>query len=215
MTLEEWAQVEALVAATWPHAKRMDRDQVRLRHQIVSDLTREQAVDAVTRMAREGREFPPQPPQIAAHVVERARQAAPAVGTVMATLLQAASQFGAGTYVADRRQHEAQVLRWLAERSPHAARFAAEFGWAQFCREGLSDPEYGGAVRQRLERSIQGTISGLEREIREDRLLPLVSDRIRSLEAGGSPVSGLRRMGVGDLLPARPALVAGTVEEAA
>lgn len=200
MTLAEWAQIEAFISAAWPQARQMDRDQVRMRHALVEDLERSAVLAEVQRMAVAGREWPPSPGQLAAAVRESARPPAPAPGAVIALLERAAGTFGA--------QREADALRWLVSESPHAARFAAEFGWRQFCREGLYG-EHGGAVRQRIERSAQSTISGLEREIAEQRVLPLVGDRIRMLEAGGGERRGLRALSAEGLLPPRGELEAG------
>jgi hypothetical protein len=193
MTLTEWAQVEAFIAAAWPQARPMDRNQVRMRHELVRDVPFAVALDELQRMARAGREWPPNPGQLAAAAHAAARAAAPSVGAVIALLEQAAGAFGA--------RREADALRWLAERSPHAARAACELGWRQFCREQLHDPQVGGAVRQRLERALRGTIAGLERELAEQRVLPLVEDRIRVLETGHAPPSGLRHLRADALLP--------------
>lgn len=204
MTLAEWAQVEAFIAAAWPQARPMDRDQVRMRHALVEDLPQAAVLAEVQRMAGAGREWPPNPGQLAAAVRESSRVPAPAPGVVIGLLEQAAGTFGAN--------READALRWLADQSPHAARVAVELGWRQFCRENLHDPSVGGAVRQRIERSAQSSISGLEREIAEQRVLPLVGDRIRALDSGRESATGLRRMGAGDLRRAQRQITSGDDE---
>lgn len=95
----------------------------------------------------------------------------------------------AGTFGADR---QLEALTWLVDESPHAARFAVEHGWRQFCREGLFDPQFGGAVRQRIERAAAAAVGGLEQELREGRVLPIVSDQIVRLERGEAARTGLR-----------------------
>lgn len=203
MTLSEWAQVEAFIAAAWPQARPMDREQVRMRYELVKDLSLGAVLDELQRIAGAGREWPPNPGQLAAAVRAAARPPAPAVGSVIALLEQAAGAFGA--------QREADALRWLSDRSPHAARAACELGWRQFCRESLHDPRVGGAVRRRLEQTMQGTIDGLEREIAERRVLPLVDDRIRMLDAGREPRSGLRRLSAEGVVPGREAVGRGAL----
>lgn len=195
MTVEEWAEIEAFIASNWQNARLMDRDAVRLRHAVVQDLDREVVLAELVRTVQTGREWPPTPGQLYAAVGAAARPPAPAPGTVIGLLCTAASTFGAG--------RELDAIRWLATQSEHAARFAIEHGWRQFCRESLHDPSVGGAVRQRLERSIDSCTAGLEREHREHRVLPLVRDHIARLKAGEEHRRGLRRIAPGDVLPDR------------
>lgn len=195
MTLDDWLKLEAFIAANWQNAKLADRNAAELRHRVVMDLDYEAAINALVSMVRAGREFPPNPGQLYAEVTAKARPMAPAPGTVISLL-----KVAAGTYGRDR---EADAVRWLAGQSPHAARFAVEHGWRQFCMEGIDDPEFGGAVRQRLERSVTGCVAGLEREYREGRVLPLVSDHLARLERGVEARSGLRHLTAGDVLGGR------------
>lgn len=205
MTLREWVKLEALIASNWPNAKLMDADEVRLRHQIVADLPNDAAATAIVKMARAGREFPPTPGQLYASASQALRPPAPAPGAIIDLLCRAASTFGAN--------RELDAVRWLAGESPHAARFAVEHGWRQFCREGLFDPQYGGAVRQRIERSAESCAAGLEREFREDRVLPLVSDHLARLGRGEEARSGLRPMDLTNVVQLRPALPETTADE--
>lgn len=195
MTIEEWAELEAFVASNWQNARLMDREAVELRHAVVKDLDRDIVLAELVRAVQSGREWPPTPGQLYAAVAAASRPPVPAPGTIIGLLCTAASTFGA--------ERELDALRWLATESEHAARFAIEHGWRQFCREGLHDPEFGGAVRQRLERSIGSCTAGLEREHREGRVLPLVRDHIARLGSDGDDRCGLRRLSPGDLVPER------------
>ena len=214
MTPREWNRIEGLIAAAWPNAKLMDEDQVRLRHKIVQDLDAEVVTAEVERLARGGREFPPNPGQLFAAVAEQARPAAPTPGAIISVLNRAASKYGASPYNSRETQlaNEAAAIREIAAESPHAARFIVEHGWRQYCREGLDDVEYGGAVRQRLERSIAGSIAGVEREYREGRVLPQVREHLARLDAGAEPSTGLRQLNVADVIPLRPELGSGPGE---
>jgi hypothetical protein len=207
MTFNDWLQLEAFIAANWQNAKLQTKRDAELRHQVVADLDHAPALAALTAMVRSGREFPPNPGQLYATVAEASRPPAPAPGTILALLTQAAGTYGA--------QRELEAVRWLAAQSPHAARFAVEHGWTQFCREGLFDPEFGGAVRQRLERSAQSCAAGLEREHREGRVLPLVADHVARLESGLQHRTGLRHLSIAGVMPPPPALPATTERDAA
>lgn len=139
MTFNDWLKLEAFIAANWQNAKLADRTAAELRHRVVMDLEYEAALTTLVAMVRSGREFPPNPGQLYAEVTAKARPLAPAPGTVIALLKTAAGTYG--------REREADAIRWLAGQSPHAARFAVEHGWRQFCMEGIDDPEFGGSSR--------------------------------------------------------------------
>lgn len=201
MTREEWVKVEALIASEWPHARVMSRDQVVLRHKVVEDLDADVVVEEVVRFAREGREFPPTPGQLYAAITAAERPAVPSPGQVLQLIRRAAGKFG--------RSGEAAALRWLSFHSPYAARFAVEHGWRELCMEQLDDPEHGGAVRARIERSIASTTSGLEGEYRRGQVRALVGERVRQLEAGGGVRRGLHQLNPGWVLPERPELEEG------
>lgn len=201
MTRDEWLELEAYMAANFQNAKLQSEHDVTLRHLTVADLPYDAVLAVLVRMARDGARFAPHPGELYAEVSRASRPPAPAPGTILALLCSAASRFGA-----DR---EREAVAWLAGESPHAARFAVEHGWRQFCREGLFDPEFGGAVRQRLELSAKATAAGLEREFREGRVLPLVSEHLARLERGESARSGLRQLRPADVIPIRRGLGEG------
>jgi hypothetical protein len=207
MTFTEWCQIEAMLGANWPQLRELSDNDYRLRHGFAADLDADDAKAAVVMLARSGREHPPKPGEIVAAVRNAKRGAVPEPGVVLDLLCQAASRFG--------RDDELGALRWLSGQSPHAARFAREHGWREFCGERLFDPEVAGAVRQRVERSIQSSTAGLEREVREGRVLPLVRDRIRDLERGTSGRLGLHQPDVVAVLDAGDdaPIVDGVVEE--
>jgi hypothetical protein len=200
MTFNDWLKLEAFIAANWQNAKLADKTAAELRHRVVMDLEYEAALTALVGMVRAGREFPPNPGQLYAEVTAKLRPAAPAAGTVIALLKVAAGTYG--------REREAEAIRWIASQSPHAARFVVEHGWRQYCLEGLEGPgddgkDYSGAVRQRVERSIDACTAGLEREYREGRVLPLVSDHLARLDRGLAARTGLRHLTAGDVLGGR------------
>lgn len=198
MTFPEWVEVNALIVALWPHARDLEPELIRLQHRIVVDVDQADAIAAVERASTSGADFPPTVGQIAKAARQEASGGAAAPWTAaLALLRQAAGQFGA--------RREADAIRWLAERSPHAARFAVEHGWAIWCREQLDDPDHGGAVAARLERSYGSVAAALDREVADGRILPRVAERLRALDAGATASSGgLRRLTALKALPPAP-----------
>lgn len=193
MTLGEWSGVHTAMTALWKQHKAPEEEQMAAEHAALPpDLPVEAAMAAAREIWLSGEKWPPSGGEIAARAMKALRPPAPAPGTVIALLKVAAGTYG--------REREAEAIRWLASESPHAARFAVEHGWRQFCMEGIDDPEFGGAVRQRLERSASGCVAGLEREFREGRVLPLVSDHLRRLDRGLEARSGLRHLKAGDVI---------------
>lgn len=185
MTLGEWSGITTAIAALWSQYRAPDDDALRTQHAAIpAGIEVEAAMVAVRQIALRGSRWPPAVGEVVALVLADQRDPAPSAGQVIDLLVTAAGTFGT-----DR---ELEALTWLAGASPHAARFAVEHGWRQFCREGLFDPQYGGAVRQRVERSAEAAVGGLERERREGRVLATVSDRIARLERGESAHGGLR-----------------------
>lgn len=198
MKRSEWVGLEAVMAALWPHAPQLTPGQIEARYDVAGGLDAEAAHDAIKRHSRRGERFAPTPGEVCAAVADATGARPVTPGEALDLMRAAAGRFGGS--------REAEALRWLAERSPHAARAAIELGWRSFCRERLDDPEVGGAVRARLERSVAGSTAGYDREVREGRVLPLVGDRIRTLGAGEDR-SGLRQIGgpgIAGLLPAGP-----------
>lgn len=201
MTVDEWLECEAFILANWQNAKPQTPKNVKLRQMAVDDVPYELGLAVLVQMLRAGRQFPPTSGDVYRAAAEATREPAPAAGEVILLLRQAAGRFG--------RDNEAGALRWLAERSKHAARFAVEHGWRQWCMEGMDDPEHGGAVRHRIEKSVVGSVAGLEREYREGNVLQLVGRRLQQLDSGTAD-RGLRRLNPGDVLGAsRPELEAG------
>lgn len=207
MTLAEWSGVHTVLTGLWRQHKAPDEDALAIEHAALPDgLTKEQAVGAARQIWLSGEKWPPSGGELAACAMRAERRPAPAPGEVIAILNEAIGKFSTHPSLPTEtlRANEARLIRFVADRSPHAARFVVEYGLGQFKREELGDSEYGGAVRQRVERSILGSVNGLEKEYREGRVLPLVGDRIKVLEAGGEQRSGLRHLGLAGIMPDPP-----------
>jgi len=191
MTLREWIELQAVIMSLWPHAPRLTEEQLRTQHRLVASVGAQAAVDAIEAWALAANAFPPPPGVVVAEV---ARRGEPTTGWAQARqlLVRAAAAFG--------RDREADALRWLAERSPFAARMAVEQGWRQWCREELDSPDHGGAVDARLARTYGGVVAGLHRERAEGRVRPLVGDRLRALGAGEGTPGQPRRLDVAGVL---------------
>jgi hypothetical protein len=200
VTLSEWNRLQALIVTLWPRTESPSHDALKLSLPVVTDVPFEAAQQAVWAWSRQGKEWPPRPGQI----VDACRQQSADVlssGEALDLLRRAAGLFG--------RERESDALRWLADRSPHLARFVVEHGWRVLCLERIDDPEHGGAVRARLERSYVAVAGDLERERASGHVRELVGQRLRSL-GGGQVRSGLRRLDVAQVLGA-----AGEIEGAA
>jgi hypothetical protein len=212
VTLAEWSGVHTVLTGLWRQHKAPEDDVLKIEHAALPDaLTKEQAIGAVRQIWLTGEKWPPSGGEIAALAMKAARPPAPAPGEVIAILHEAIGKFSTHPSLPAEtmRANEAKLIRWVADRSPHAARFVVEYGLRQFGREELGDSEYGGAVRQRVERAILGSVNGLEKEYREGRVLPLVGERIKVLEAGGEESSGLRHLGIAGIMPSPPKLGEG------
>ncbi|MCK9250671.1 MAG: hypothetical protein M0P31_17040 [Solirubrobacteraceae bacterium] len=203
MTLDEWIEIEGLIAAAWPHARPMSRGQVEARHRIVEGHDQAVIAEAVEWFAKQGERFPPGPGELHHHIASKARTSVPGAAETLRLIGQAIGAFG------DDR--EADGLRWLAERSSHAARAVVDYGWRELGRERTADPDHGGAVRARVERTIAGSIGAMEDERREQRALPRVRDRIAALERRTAAGGGLQQIGerLADVVPIRRQLDQG------
>lgn len=177
MTLAEWNQVYGLMVSLWPNTKMPTTDVLRLSLPVVAGVSFEDAQRVVLEASSSGDEWPPRPGQIVA--------AMSPLGAIapwpeaLQLVRQACGQFG--------RNDEAGGLRWLAARSPHTARFAAEC-WRELCNAEIDGP-FGGAIETRWRQDYQTTVDVIGSEQARGQLRPAVRDRIARLEAAG-PGSG-------------------------
>lgn len=102
------------------------------------------------------------------------------------------------------RDHEAG-LRACAEVHPLLASFVAAYGWRRLSLEPVEDPDRGGAVLRRIERSWEEHVERQHERRRQGIATEAVLRR---------RLAGPRRLDVAALLPRRPQGVAGGIEAA-
>lgn len=183
MTVEDVIDLRGLIEALWPNARQLDDQQTLIWHTVLAGLDRQDAITAVVSLNRQGREFEPTPGQILA-AADHGTTALP-WPQALALIRQAAGSYGRG--------READALRWLAARSMHTARFAAE-NWRQLCTEPV-DGQHGGAVESRWRADYHETCRQITAELSTGQLRPAVRDRIAQLERGAPGArGGLRQL---------------------
>ncbi|MFZ1694204.1 MAG: hypothetical protein WAT74_13475, partial [Flavobacteriales bacterium] len=133
MTSAEVVELRTVIESLWPNAKRLEDAAVLIWQRVLADTDLEAATSAVVAMNREGREWEPTPGQIAS-ATEPLAHALPYPEAKQ--LLLSALRFGL--------DGEAEGLRWLAERSPQAARWAAS-SWTALYMAPING-EYGGII---------------------------------------------------------------------
>lgn len=196
MTLSEWIEAQATIRALWPHAQALDERALRLQHRLVVDVDREVALEAIAAHARSGAQWPPTPGQVAQFVSQAEHGEALSWTSAYRLVCRAVRKYG--------RNGEAEALRFLLDRSPHVAEFAAEYGWRRLCTEPTEDPDHGGAVLQRLERAYLAHCRQVDRDLVQGRVPQLAARRAVALESGDrGPAGGLRRLDLVAVLPER------------
>lgn len=172
MTAPEVVQLRTVIESLWPNAKRLEDTAVLIWQRVLADTDLERATAAVVAMNRDGREWEPTPGQIAT-ATEPLGNALP-YGEAKQLLLDALARFGAGG--------EAAGLRWLAERSPQTARWAAS-GWRTLALAPISG-EHGGIVDRDWRADYRSVVERMEGERARGQIAPVVSGRIAQLERG-------------------------------
>lgn len=184
MTAPEVVQLRTVIESLWPNAKRLEDTAVLIWQRVLADTDLERATAAVVAMNREGREWEPTPGQIAS-ACEPLGHALPYAEAKQ--LLLEAMRFGI--------DGEAAGLRWLAERSPHTARWAAS-SWRTLYMAPING-EHGGIIDRDWRADYRSVVERMEGERSRGRISPAVSSRLAQLERGQQQIgSTLRPMNV-------------------
>ena len=188
MTRTEYAQLAAVVRALWPNAKQLDDAGHDVAFALLEPVGHEAAMQAVRRLAVDGREFPP---PVGLIVREATADAViPTVDDALGLYMRARS-------LERRTGDRSAAVEWLADQSPTVALFVTEIGWQQLGREQVDDPSHGSLVRSRLAASLGSCANQAARDPEHTRRviaqrssgggrggLRLVSGAIADLQAG-------------------------------
>lgn len=176
MTAEQWSLLAASIEALWPSTPFSEASEQAYFH-VLKDFEYETVDAAIRRHLEEGGAFPPSAAQIlaACRDVGSAGEASPT--EALNLVLKAMRRWPSKVY---RRT----ALHWLMTKSEVVAAWAVEV-WDQLAREPIDDPDRGGMIRVRYEKSYAAFA---ERVREEERNTAAV------IEATERPLLGPRKM---------------------
>lgn len=165
VTDKEWAQIAAYVDNWWP-ATDFDDVNAAAYYEVLKPYDAGEVEAAVRAQLEEGSPFAPSAAQLLVAVKDvRKPEKAPTLERVLRWV----------SYAASNGYDERTALHFLETKSEIGMEWVKQYGYREVSQEQVNDPDYGGAARYRLAKSLEAFAASYERQQRSERALEITT----------------------------------------